>query len=51
MYLRKKLKVNTEVKALSESFSFDVNDVMIKKLIRGFNGNCEFDFDVYIKII
>ena len=37
-------KVFTEVKALSESFSFDVNDVMIKKLIRGFNGNCSLIF-------
>lgn len=37
-------KVFTEVKALSESFSFDVNDDMIKKLIRGFNGNCSLIF-------
>ena len=37
-------KVFKEVKALTESFSFDVEDSMIKKLVRGFDGNCSLIF-------
>jgi len=37
-------KVFSEIKTLVSSFSFDVDDNMIKKLIREFNGNCSLIF-------
>ena len=37
-------KVFNEVKALTESFSFDVEDSIIRKLVRGFDGNCSLIF-------
>lgn len=37
-------KVFSEIKILIASFSFNVDDDMIKKLIRAFNGNCSLIF-------
>tara|TARA_B110000879_G_scaffold212182_1_gene307325 strand:- start:4610 stop:5338 length:729 start_codon:yes stop_codon:yes gene_type:complete len=37
-------KVFLEVKSLVTSFSFETDDNMIKKLIRGFDGNCSLIF-------